>query len=415
MRVAFERLLHTIKTTTRAITSARFLRTGMRLRAGLTAFLASAASSWVVRDVALPFVLTRTLLLCVGCLALTLLPRDPDPMKWQYSSHPWINMFSRWDAGWYLTIVQEGYRYQPGAQSNVAFAPLLPLLMRAWSVVIGRHDPEGLLLCGMIVANLALLSGLGYLTALARLDFDEATARRAVLYLLLFPTSFYLSAVYPQSLFLALTVAAFYYARREKWWAAGLCGALASLARLYGCILCAALACEYMAQRRFRLRDIRVNVLALGLILIAFAGWVGYLYHLSGDPWLFLKAKAAWNARLTPPWEVFTHFFGAPLVLHGPDHSLMDLTFTLLLLVLVVCCWRKMRPSYALFATLMLLTMISYGLFSGSMRFGLELFPIFFVLALAGRHPAFDRAYVIFGAGVGSLLMSIFALWYWVA
>jgi hypothetical protein len=365
--------------------------------------------------VAPPFVLTRTLLLCVGYLALTLLPRDPDPAKWQYSSHPWINMFSRWDAGWYLSIVREGYRYQLGAPSNVAFAPLLPLLMRACSFVLGRHDPEGLLLCGMIVANLALLGGLGYLAALARLDFDESTARRAVLYLLLFPTSFYLSAVYPQSLFLALAVASFYYARREQWWAAGLCGALASLARPYGCILGAALACEYMAQRRFRLRDIRANALALGLILIAFAGWVGYLYHLSGDPWLFFKTTAAWNRRPAPPWEVFTHFFGAPLVLHGPDHSLTDLAFTLLLLALVVCCWRKMRPSYALFATLMLLAMISSGLLVAAMRYGLELFPVFFVLAIAGRHPAFDRAYVLFGAGLGSLFMIIFALWYWVA
>ncbi len=96
-----------------------------------------------------------------------------------------------------------------------------------------------------------------------RLDFDRATAARAVLYLLVFPTTLFLSAVYAESLFLALTVAAFYHARRGQWWIAGALGGLAALARPHGVLLALPLAVEYLAQRDFDLRAIRGNILAL--------------------------------------------------------------------------------------------------------------------------------------------------------
>jgi Gpi18-like mannosyltransferase len=49
------------------------------------------------------------------------------------------------------------------------------------------------------------------------MDFDETLVSRAITYLLIFPTTFFFSGVYSESLFLALTVAAFYYARTNRW------------------------------------------------------------------------------------------------------------------------------------------------------------------------------------------------------
>src|SRR5207253_7773676 len=45
--------------------------------------------------------------------------------------HPLVNMWSRWDTGWYLEIAKSGYSYRPGYPSSVAFFPLYPLLIRA--------------------------------------------------------------------------------------------------------------------------------------------------------------------------------------------------------------------------------------------------------------------------------------------
>ena len=58
--------------------------------------------------------------------------------------------------------------------------------------------------------DLAALLGIA---ALAHRDYDAGTARRAVLYLTLFPTAFFTFAGYAESLFLALAVWCFVVVR----------------------------------------------------------------------------------------------------------------------------------------------------------------------------------------------------------
>jgi hypothetical protein len=366
-----------------------------------------------MRDVFVPFAVTRGALMLVGVLALTLMPTNPNNSgKWEESSHAWVNAWSRWDAGWYLGIAREGYTYHPDAESRVAFYPMLPLLMRLLHMVGGREDGESWLVAGIVVSNLALLVALGYLIALVRLDFDEATAARTALYLLVFPTSLFLSAVYAESLFLAFAVASFYHARCNRWWVAGLLGGAAALTRP---LLVMPLAFEYAAQRHFDLHRLRLDVLAIGLIPAGLATYMLYLGWHVGDPLASVRVQAAWGRELMPPWETFRGFFSAPLVVHGPDHSVLDLSFVLLFAGLVGSAWILVRPSYAVFATVLLLTVVSSGRLGSLMRFGLVMFPAFLVLAMAGRHPQFDRAYVIAATGLASLFMMMFALWYWLA
>lgn len=165
------------------------------------------------------------------------------------SVSPWLDVWTRWDGRWYLSVVKHGYSYHPGEQSNVAFAPLLPALMKIGGVFLGQDNETGWLIAGVIVSNLALLAALTRLIHLVRLDFDAATAVRSAHYLLFFPTSPFLSAVYPQSLFLALAIAALYAARRGHWWVAGALGGLTALARPHGVSILIPLALEHLAQR----------------------------------------------------------------------------------------------------------------------------------------------------------------------
>src|SRR5262249_14994282 len=155
---------------------------------------------------------------------------------------------------------------------------------------------------------------LAWLIPLLRLDFDQRTAARAALYLLAFPTSLFLSAVYPESLWLLLSVGAFWSARRGRWWLAGLLGGLGAVARPLGVFLVAPLALEYLAQRGYRPGAVRADALALGLIPLAFAGWAAYLYRLSGNPWLFHDAHAGWRQALGSPWGTLLKYLHAPLV-----------------------------------------------------------------------------------------------------
>jgi hypothetical protein len=355
---------------------------------------------WFGRDVLAYFVATRLALTAVGLAA---------------SSHGWLAIWSDWDAGWYLSIARDGYSYHLGEQSNVAFAPGLPLLMHLGGMLARNDSDPVYTAAGLIVTNLALLVALGYLVALVRLDFDKATASRAALYALVFPSTLFLSAVYPHALFLAAAIPAFYYARQGRWWLAGLLGSLAGVARLQGIVIVVPLLYEYLAARHFELRRVRLDVLGLALVPLGWLSFAAYLLILFGDPRTLLEAGSAWGRHLSPPWEALLSFWTQGVGAHGTDRSPLDLAFTLFLIGLVALTWSRLRVSLALSATLFLLIMLSSGLLVSSMRYGLELFPIFIALAISSRHRMFHVAYVVVAGYLALRFMSEFANSIWVA
>jgi Gpi18-like mannosyltransferase len=368
---------------------------------------------WLASDVLAPYLVTRTLLVICGLLALALLPRAPntpgDPTPYSI-----LNVFSRWDGNWYISIMTQGYQYRPGEESNLAFAPLYPLLSRLAAAPFSGAGRLPQVVGGLLVSNLALLVGLAYLSALIRLDYEASTATRAAWYLCVFPTTLFLSAIYTESLFMALATAAFYYGRRGQWWVAGAVGGLVALTRVYGVAIFVPLAWEYWASRDRRERAVSPTVLALGLIPVGFALWLGYMQVAFGDPLIFLRVQSAWGRATMWPWETFQRVFSLPWSLHG-GNSMLDLGFSLFYLLLIPISWRVLRPGYALFMSLFLAILLSSGFLASVSRYGMTLFPLFILLALAGRRDTFDRAYLIIAAGLASLFMIQFAQWYWVA
>jgi Mannosyltransferase (PIG-V) len=127
---------------------------------------------------------------------------------------------SAWDAGNYLTIARYGYglgRYLH------AFFPLYPTLIR-----LGAWSDQAALITGVAISIAALAGALYLLYRLVALECGDETARLAVLLVAFFPMALFYSAVYTESLFLFLTVGAFYAARRGWWARAGIAGALAA-------------------------------------------------------------------------------------------------------------------------------------------------------------------------------------------
>ncbi len=150
---------------------------------------------------------------------------------------------ARWDAAWYLVIAHYGYRPEFGAFTapRDAFFPLYPLGLRALSDIGLAPVIAGVSLS--IGAFVAALYGLHRLTTLevarlrrAPLDSREV-ARLAVLLTAFAPMAFYFSAIYSESLYLALSVGLFLCARRGRWGTAAILGALASATRSTGVVL----------------------------------------------------------------------------------------------------------------------------------------------------------------------------------
>lgn len=170
----------------------------------------------------------------------------------------------RWDSIHYLAIAEHGY----AAAGNAPFFPLYPLLIRALGYLLGS-DP----LAGIAISTVSFAVALVLLHRLTELELGHRAADVTVLLVALAPLSFFFTAVYTESLFLALSIGAVYAARRERWALAATLGGLAAVTRVTGVLLVLPLAVMFLKEYRRPGRR-------LGWILLvpaALACFLGYL------------------------------------------------------------------------------------------------------------------------------------------
>ncbi len=200
------------------------------------------------------FVITRIALTAVGHFAHVVL------WKQSFSGlEAFTKIWTVWDGWWYIGIARDGYSALPVNSvdmANYAFFPLYPALVRLASLAVGDYA-----LSGIIVSNICLLVACYYIYRYVGLDSDQATAKRSVKYLILFPAAFVFSAVLTESLFVALVIACLYYARKGNWLAAGVLGFFVPLARLPGLAIVVPLSYEYVRQNAPSLAALKDHVL----------------------------------------------------------------------------------------------------------------------------------------------------------
>src|SRR6185295_9838523 len=162
-----------------------------------------------------------------------------------------------------------GYVADGPERFNLVFYPLYPWLVRAAAYITCNY-----LTAVFVVSGIASVAAALLLQRLARLDESPAVARNAVWFLLIFPTSYFLHIGYTESLFLALTLGCILAARLNKWWLAGLLGALASLTRVNGLLLAPVLVVEALSQLNLK-RRIDFRWLWIGIVP---SGFLAYLW-----------------------------------------------------------------------------------------------------------------------------------------
>jgi hypothetical protein len=327
----------------------------------------------------------------------------------------WHNAITGWlkqDAQHYLYIAQHGYGLNRDA--SAAFYPGYPILIRVVSYLCLGH----MVLAAYLVSNGALLIALVVLYRLTEYEYDLPTARRAVLYLCLFPTAFFLFDAYSESLFLLATIGALALARRGHWVWAGLAGAAATLTRGVGVVVVLALVAEAVHQtiedRRSAgpqgLRDrLARPAIRLGASVLPLAGIGSYLlywqwtYH---DWYRPLQVEQViWNHHFSLPWVtlwrgMMTAAQDAPLAGHG--WQVVEFVLVAVGLALGVWVAVRTRPVYAVYtwaSILFFLCAVRTGrpLLSDP-RFLVVIFPLFWPLAWLGRRPGAHEAVVAVSA-----------------
>lgn len=200
------------------------------------------ALPWLARPLAL-FALSRLIVLLAVYLGGALAADNPfsPPYHLRGEGNALLDaLASRWDTGFYVSIAEHGYRYEGAALPSVAFFPLLPLAMRVGGALTGD-----VAVAGILISHAALLLATILFYALVSQRWGEGLAGRAAWYLLIFPSAFFGSAVYSESLFLLAAVGALFLARRGYWESAGLLAFAAGLTRFVGLLVAPLLAVEW--------------------------------------------------------------------------------------------------------------------------------------------------------------------------
>lgn len=307
------------------------------------------AATWV-RENAFPIVLFLVLriwtLVWASLVARVVLP-SAEATKHYYGVAPLTDSifapWQRWDTIWYSKLAVEGYAADAGA----VFAPLYPLLMRSVSILTANH----VVAAGLLISSIAALASFILLYRLAREFYPEEAARRALLFLAAFPTSFFLFAAYTEALFLALALGAFLCARRKYWVWAGVLGGLAGLTRPQGVLFLLPLAIEFFTQ--YRRGDI--DLTRVWTLLVVAMGGMGHFLWLTlqfGSPAVWFQQQAVWH-RTTFPWDSLAAAWRAVLFAPSPvDASISVLDPFLAVVFLLTLGWSARRLPLAFTAYL---------------------------------------------------------------
>jgi hypothetical protein len=347
------------------------------------------------------FVVFRGALLLFEYVGVRLMPgAGTCRPQWQVfdSDFDYWNGFFRWDGAWYRRISEGGYTYHAERGSNVAFYPLFPYLARFVGVVIGNRYAAGL-----VVNHVATLLAIYFLHRLGQRFYSREVSERAVVFLLLFPTSFFLSAFYTEALYLclaALSMLAFY---EERYVVAGVAGGFATLSRSSGVVLFAALALDLAIRLWRRQVKFRVSMLTLLLIPAGLGVFMLILKYQVGDPTAFASALTHWGRHPSLPWVPIAEALGKltpglPASASQVQPMLDAITAIAFLAMAGVMAWRRYPIAFTAFVAFgVLLPLCTYNLTSMN-RYVLVLFPAFFFLAqVADKRPLLERLW-LFGS-----------------
>jgi hypothetical protein len=316
-----------------------------------------------------------------------------------------LRTFDRWDANWFVRILEHGYSTRQAA----AFFPVYPLVVKpvAWVV---RND----LAAGMLVSLAAAAAAAVVLQRIARRHLSPEGAWTSVVLFALYPLAFIFTAVYSDALFIVFVLVAVDAAERGRALLAGIAGGLAVDTRLLGIALVPTLIVLFWPSWR--------RLAAVLLLPAALALWMLYLHRHFGDAFASTHAEERYWLRQTPSvhaywnelrtWEVsFSNLlFHLPARGPYPDFivlaikNVFDLAFLVAGVWLTVLAWRRLGPALTLFSATTILLVVGAPtkdeVLVGLPRFLLADFPILLVLAsLLERRPhARELVYAGFAA-----------------
>lgn len=377
-----------------------------------------------------------------------------------YLLDPFMNDQVAWDSEYYLSIAVGGYSdprsphltpqgvitspqglpttqagsgFGTSISSNYAFFPFYPVMI--WILayplqVFGLPPIATATLAGVLISAFGTLFGMLALFDLTRDSLGEEGALRAVFYLIIFPTGFFLIQVYTEGLFVGLAFGCLAMLKRKQWLVASLLAVAATMTRAVGIALILPMVIAWIRTgewmdidlewRQLYHEGIPLRTLARGLLafspVIAFLIWkFSYL----GSAFSFIQTEVynRGTLQLVNAFYLWSEAFRSMLQGTNPQHTAYYLTEFLGLAIAIVACivTIKSHPEIAWFSIAVVLISWGSGPAQSFHRYILGAPAVFITLARWGRNPVFDRAWTILSLLLMGVLATLFAFNMWVA
>lgn len=318
-------------------------------------------------------IFSRLILFFFGMVTLQIDQTSPTP---QIHKTNLSEMFISWDAHIYPRVAYHGYNvnkytYTPTEYLDLGFFPFYAILIKIASLPLGLHPTQFQMeLIAILVSNLALIVSAILLFRIARLYVSKESAELISLYLLCFPSGFFLSTSCAESVLLMFVLGSIYCGIHKSWGKAILFAFCAAFTKFTG--IAVLLALLYLLIKEFlanpALRNYRAYVkfgFLFALPLLAPLLFSFYCYLLVGDFFAYFNLQhIAWKHHLSEP---FSRLWSS--LLYSTPSIRINALVCIIYLSSILIFWKKIPKPLAIYSfAFLLLTPIS-GETLGTIRY----------------------------------------------
>ena len=313
---------------------------------------------------------------------------------------------SIWDAPHYLDVATNWYQPTGDDAYWIVFLPLYPSLV----AFVNLFTFSGILYSSFIVSGICAIICAIFFYKLLLFDEKKKTALLSVSALFFFPTAFFLFLPYPESVFLMLVLATFYFCRKENFILASAFAAFATATKIAGLALVPVIFIELILHHaKFnKPASLFRSFLVLNLPILGFLVYLLINYQVFGDIFYFQKAQSQnWNtdfslfvSSIKQSWS-FTRDADFDTRIYLGYGQL--LAFGLAVLTTIYSFFR-LRKSYFVYSLALLFIYGSMSYWLSFPRYLLSLFPLFIMLGRLAN----NRMFLILWAFVSLIFLFVF-------
>lgn len=307
----------------------------------------------------------------------------------------WIYSFANFDGIHYLLIAQNGY-----SQYEQAFFPLYPIFIKFFSFIFKNY-----LVSSLVISYVCFLTAFfvfkKYLESMLK---NKKQVVWTLIFLIIFPSSFFFGATYTESLFFLTFISSLFFFQKKKYGVSTIFAFFCSLTRLIGIFILIPFLVKILLEKESLGNKIKKYFLLILSPIIGLASYCYYLLKTTGDPFFFFNSQPAFGANRTTeiiilPRVMFRYIKIFLTAAHDFQYYVSLFEFIVFILVFSVLIYElinlfKKKESIKCFSSRLGLNLFSLtnivlptltGTFSSLPRYALFSFSFFIVLSSIKR------------------------------